>query len=388
MTIKKNTKKKPKKRKPFPPFSESVWRSRILDTDPLADEEVPVKKRIRYENELDTDPWAEMITKIEHKPVQAKTRPKAPDKSPYLEKLLKKEGIKDFAKDIRLMTRKELLQYFSFKTKGGKINVTLLLKNLIWQTYTWIKQGKLPAIDGNIRSFWYRSVKLIFSRLGFKLTGTRYTEAVYDTFVEMVTKLRLFHYADFGFVDERGHARVTGKNNGNLILFVEKDGLFGLVRKLALKYDATGIALGGFPSYLTTEFFVNDLVNLGIRDNIRLFSMVDYDPSGYWIEREFTQQLKDFGLEVVSVSSLVNPDELSSELVEVCKYKLKQEAKTSNWLKITGGISGEAFGLEADALEYSRLKGTYEKAVEPYLKPVTKEMLGKRCSVCGALISP
>jgi len=135
--------------------------------------------------------------------------------------ILKQEGIKDFAKDIRQMSRKELLEHFSFK-KGTKVNVTFLLRNLIWQTYTFIKQGKMSLIDGNIRSFWYQSVKLVLSRLGFKLTGTKYTDLVYDTFVEMVTKFRLFKYADFGFIDERKHARVIGKANGHLILFVEK----------------------------------------------------------------------------------------------------------------------------------------------------------------------
>jgi hypothetical protein len=67
VAIKKNTKKKKtKKRKPLPPFSESVWRSKILDTDPMADERVSVKRRVKYENELDfdpTDPIAEIISK-------------------------------------------------------------------------------------------------------------------------------------------------------------------------------------------------------------------------------------------------------------------------------------------------------------------------------------
>ncbi len=301
------------------------------------------------------------------------------------QEMASKEGIKDLEKDIREMDRKELMKNFCFKNRH-KVNVKVLIKNIIWQTYTFIKQGKIGPMDGNIRSFWYRSIKPVLSKLGFKLSGSKYTEKVYDNFVEMVTKQKLFRYADFGFIDERGHARVIGKTNGNLILFVEKEGLFGLVKKMALEHDATCIALGGFPSYLTTEFLVGNLGQLGLlKEPLRLFSIVDYDPSGYWIEREFTEQLKDFGAKVAGVCSLVNPKELPNDLLETCKYKLKKGSKTDNWLKATGGIAKEAFGLEADAFGYQRIQDAYEKAVLPYLKAVSKNVV-RQCPLCGAEI--
>lgn len=282
--------------------------------------------------------------------------------------ILEKEGIKDFDKDIRTMSRKELFEHFAFK-KSRRLNVTSLIKNITWQVYTWIQKGKLPPVDGNIRSFWYVNVKPVLARLGLKVSGKKYTEKVYDTLVEMVTVLKLFRYADLGFLDERSHARVVGRANGNLILFVEKDGLFGLVKRLALQYDTIGIALGGFPSYLTTEFLLNDMGKVGLlKRPLRLFSIVDYDPSGYWIETEFARQLKDFGVKVASVHTLVVPKDLPSELVETCKYKLKKGARTENWLGVTGGIGGEAFGLEADALGAKRIQEAFEKAVRPYLK--------------------
>lgn len=290
--------------------------------------------------------------------------------------VLKREGIREFEKDIRTMNRRELFEHFAFK-KSRRLNVTNLVKNIAWQTYTWIQKGKLPPIDGNIRSFWYVSVKPVLSRLGLKVSGKKYTEKVYDTLVEMTTVLKLFRYADLGFLDERGHARVVGGTNGSLILFVEKDGLFGLVKRLALQYDTTGIALGGFPSYLTTEFLLNDMGKMGLlKRPVRLFSIVDYDPSGYWIETEFARQFKDFGVEVASVHTLVVPKDLPGELVEVCKYKLKKGARTKNWLEVTGGIGGEAFGLEADALGAKRIQEAFERAVRPYLKALPLDVAG------------
>lgn len=276
--------------------------------------------------------------------------------------ILQKEGIREFAQDIRIMSRKQLIEHFSYK-KNNKVNVTLLIKNLIWQAYTWIQQGKIQPIDGNIRSFWYRHVKSVLSRLELKTSGNRFTDDVYGCFVKL-RLLGLFRYVDFGFLDERGHARVIGNKHGNLILFAEKDGLYGIIKKLALQYDITGISLNGFPSYLTTEFLLRDMQRFGLLDKpLRLFSVVDYDPSGYWIEREFAAQFRDLGTEVSSVTTLVNPRELPQELVELCKYKLKKDTQTQNWLIATGGIGSEAFGLEADAVGAGRIGEAVERIV-------------------------
>jgi hypothetical protein len=284
-----------------------------------------------------------------------------------LESILKKEGIRSFDKDIRQMPRQELRHHFCFKTTG-KVNVTVLIKNLIWQTYTWISQGQIEPIEGNIRSFWYMSVKPVLSRLGLSVSGDRYTERVYDNFIRLITVCRLFRYADLGFIDERLYQRHIGQTHGNLILFVEKDGLFPIVREIAEKYSVTAISLGGFPSYLTTEYLLRNMAEAGLlRDPVHLFGLTDYDPSGYWIEHEFAQQLREYGVELGKVHSVMDPKTLPEELVEIAKYKLTKSAKTDNWVTVTGGIAGEAYGLEADALGGKRIREAYEKAIQPYI---------------------
>ncbi|MCK4517240.1 hypothetical protein KAT92_00555, partial [Candidatus Babeliales bacterium] len=276
----------------------------------------------------------------------------------------------------RTMTPREIRKHFSFKS-SKRLNVTNLIKNLIWQSYTWIKQGKTEPLEGNIRSFWYVSVKPVLSRLGLNISGRRYTEKVYDAFVEMVTVHRLFRYADFGFLDERIYHRTIGRQNGNLILFIEKDGLFSIARRIAMQNQVTAISLGGYPSYLTSEYLVRNMAQAGLlRQPIHLFGVVDYDPGGYWIEREFIQQIQDYGVEVKTSHTLVSPDSLPKKLLEIAKYKLKKEPKTHNWLEATGGISGEPYGLEADALGGKRIRRIYEDAIGPYLnKPMPFESL-------------
>lgn len=288
-----------------------------------------------------------------------------------VEKILEKEGIRDFKKDIRTMSKKELRKYFCFKTRR-KINPTKLIKNLIWQGYTWIRDDKMEPIEGNLRSFWYQNVKSALSRVVGDVGGRRYMAKVYNCFVEMITVHNLFRYADFGFDDDGEGARIIGKLNGNLILFVEKKGLKGIVRRIAKASDATGVASDGFPSYLATEYLVREMASLGLLFKpVHLFFILDYDPAGYWIGQEFVEQLESYKVKIASVHDLIVPTKLSKEKLEDYKYKLKSDARTKNWLESTGGIYGEAYGLEADIFGGSGIRKLCKEAMKPYLGKVS-----------------
>jgi hypothetical protein len=218
--------------------------------------------------------------------------------------------------------------------------------------------------------------KPVLSRLGLPVEGRRATELVYDAFVELVTRHRLFHYRDFGFLDEGAHARVVGRTNGTLLLFAEKAGRFGLVQEIAQEFDATGLALGGYPSSLATEYLLSALQQQGLLlaagasadPALHLFSVVDYDPSGYWIEREFADQLRTFGVTAVTLHSLVRPARLPVEQVRLGRYTLPKGSKTTNWLRTTGGIDGEPYGLEADAFSTELIRAAFLAEAAPYLR--------------------
>ena len=75
-----------------------------------------------------------------------------------------------------------------------------------------------------------------------------------------------------------------------------------------------------------------------------------YDPAGYWIEQEFAAQLRTYGVEVGAAHSIIKPDLLPAELLDIYKYRLRMSARTKNWMETTGGINGESYGLEADSL--------------------------------------
>jgi hypothetical protein len=289
--------------------------------------------------------------------------------------ILAAEGIADYAEDLRQLSAAELLRLFAFAS-SGKVNVTRVIKNLAWQAYTAIRDGTRPPVAGNLRSFWYTDVKPVLSRLGVPVEGRRATELVYDTFVELVTRHRLFRYRDFGFLDEGAHARVVGRTNGTLLLFAEKAGRFGLVQEIAQACDAIGLALGGYPSSLATEYLLHALQQQGVLPEagasadpaLHLFSVVDYDPSGYWIEREFADQLQAFGVTTVTLHSLVRPTRLTAEQVRLGRYTFPKGSKTTNWLRATAGIDGKAYGLEADAFPTELIRATFLAEAAPYLQ--------------------
>jgi len=96
--------------------------------------------------------------------------------------------------------------------------------------------------------------------------------------------------------------------------------------------------------------------------------VVDYDPSGYWIAREFAAQLHAFGVEEVTLHPLIRPERLTTAQVALGRYTLPTGSKTTNWVRETGGIDGEPYGLEADAFPPDVIRAAFVAAATPYLR--------------------
>jgi hypothetical protein len=312
---------------------------------------------------------------------------------PYnrVEKILKHERIKNYDKDLRFMSKKELLKEFGAYS-SGKIIKPVYVKNVIWQLYTWIKQGKSYPVEGNIRTLWYSHIKPVFSRLGILDQGD--DTIINSVLVELTYKYNLFKYADLGIADENRHNWKIGDKNPHIIVFAEKAGHLNSLEKINEQGGVSFIALGGQPSHLTTEYFTTALFKklesssfilpekgIDLYDNpiFYLYSIVDWDPSGYFIKKTFLKQLKAKGLENIKTVDLICPENFKPEELDFIKYKLKSTAreriKNQNWIKTTGGVKGKSYGIEADALpRYKLRKLFFEKAAE-HFKEVTSSAL-------------
>ena len=283
------------------------------------------------------------------------------------------KGVREYEEEIRFMDAEWLREQFGFAS-SSRLNVAKLIRNLIWQAYTRIRDGKRETIDSNIRGFWYTDIKPVLSRLGKETQGTRYSERMYDYLLEMVTEHRLFNYADFGFVDETEGMKYIGKTNVHVVLFVEKDGLYPIVRRLAQKYGCVGVSTGGYPSILSAEYLIRGIAQYThLRHHFDILSIVDYDPNGWEIETEFMEQLQVFDMKDLSLHQIVHPKHLSEEDIELSKYQLKAEKKTERWIEATGGLNGEAYGIEANAFTAKLMEDIFVGHVGGRLSEVEEE---------------
>ena len=117
-----------------------------------------------------------------------------------IEEVLKKEGIRHFDEEISKMSRERLRELFGARTTG-RINLSLLIKNLIWQAHEGLQAGTVLPFKGNIRSFWYSPVKPVLSRADALKAKSDPYGVMIDMFTRLVMTRRLLRYRAFGFTD-------------------------------------------------------------------------------------------------------------------------------------------------------------------------------------------
>jgi hypothetical protein len=66
---------------------------------------------------------------------------------------------------------------------------------------------------------------------------------------------------------------------------------------------------------------------------------------------------------VVRTVPLVTADRLDPARITHVKYRLKDSAKTRNWLASASGIDGEPYGIEADVFRRQELLVAFEEAM-------------------------
>lgn len=291
---------------------------------------------------------------------------------PYnkLVEILKKENIKNYEKDIRLWNKKDLVKEFS--NSSGVFNVTLLFKNIIWQSYKKILLGELNISEGNIRSYWYSHLKSVLSKVG--VLDDNYYNTEIEVFIELIDKYKIFKYSDFNFIDEREHLTNIGDNNSHIILFAEKSGMIKTLENLNYEYGINTVCLSGQASHLSTEYFIEKLKNVCDIENtvFKVFSFTDYDPAGYSIKTSFVNLLKMHKLKIDEYD-LMQLKYFSKKEINNFKYSLSQNTQAQKtivkrWIQNTGGIENEAFGLELDSMPRDRFKEIFLKESKPYMK--------------------
>jgi hypothetical protein len=127
------------------------------------------------------------------------------------------------------------------------------------------------------------------------------------------------------------------------------------------------LALGGYPSALTSEYTTRDVgAALKDRSPVRLIGIVDYDPAGDLIAHSFQDQLEATGFPKTTLTTVIHPRHYTDEEIETFKFPLPKTERTklSKWLDQTGGINGKAYGLEAESMPLDKLKSLIQGLIE------------------------
>ena len=265
--------------------------------------------------------------------------------------ILKKLGIKHYDKNILKMAKPELLKNFGKSAKT--LNKSLFIKNVIWQTFEKLQAGETPFDIGNLRSFWYY-IKDTMHKAG-AAKGDPYL-IVSEMFMLMV-KAGLFKYSDFGFDDDDKGNRWHARRHPQIILFAEKTAYNDLMQEVNRDFDITTICTGGQSSYLSIEYFVDELRRRGVDLAARfyIFSIVDIDPAGDIIATRFVENLQDNGIKNIAVfpgefykhfrrKDIVIPANMTKEQrkkVYILPLKVRKSGLAARWAAKTGGVNGK-----------------------------------------------
>lgn len=283
------------------------------------------------------------------------------------EEELAEAGIRSFDKDLRRMSRDELLEHFG--SASGRLVLTRLFRNLGWQIYERVRDQKDPPVDGNLRSSWYRYAKPILARIP---DDDDLVKDPYDTLgrmlAELVLERKLFRYADLGIVDENWENRRIGTTRPEVVVFTEKTGWVRWLRQAHTRWGVTTLALGGAPSAITSTYTVEHLLQV-LPDpppRVRLIGVVDYDPSGRAIAEAFQRQLAQAGLPDTDLATVIHPRHYAADELELFAFELPRRQKTLNarWLEVTGGVGGREVGLEAESLPSVKVTELVGRLVE------------------------
>lgn len=282
------------------------------------------------------------------------------------QKILKKEKIYNFETDIRLLSRKEIAKHLA--THKGRIPMSRLMKNIIWNAHQQIQKKEAEVISGNIRTFWYLWVKPVLNHIqDDDKSKTNHYDTMLKQFTHLILDLKLLQYKDFDFTDENWQNRWIGTLRPEVLVFSEKTGWVRFLREVHKKLGVSTLALGGFPSALTSEYTATHVAESlkEKKKKIKLIGIVDYDFSGDLIATAFQKQLTETGLNISSLETVIHPKAYDRREIEIFKFKLpkNQKTKLKRWMEKTSGIDGEPYGLESESLKKEKVWKAIENIV-------------------------
>lgn len=287
---------------------------------------------------------------------------------------------------------------------GGLMD-SQVMRSLLMVEVEAIRNGAEREIR-TMRRLWYSLVKPALSRAGILDNVTRGGNPVpwdglLSRYLAELVREGETSYEELLIVDGSRHrqpavdvtrhpvksVQLVGAHYPWLILFTEKDTIWGEVADVASLYGVSAISGGGQPSFACTSNMVEAIIGHESYpmdgQPLALLSLTDYDPSGYIIANAQFVQLQEMAAQYCEVYherlGLI-PEHLTPEERQENAY-IPSRKGFAKWYRETGGVDGEPLGLELDALPLSRLRGMFARGIEEYVN-----LDKRRADLRGALL--
>ncbi len=178
----------------------------------------------------------------------------------------------------------------------------------------------------------------------------------------------------FGFEDPGEAIYHIGRRKAGRLLFTEKLGLRKLAERMGQRHGISWFVSHGEPSLMALAFMAKKLkqrVKL-----VKVGAVTDYDPFGYSIASSAGEKLAGeplFGagrVELVRLTGsqamlrrLFTPADLQRAKRDLKRYHRFKQKQIAEWMAVTGGVDGEAFGVHIDLADMARM----EKLIEEWI---------------------
>ena len=241
--------------------------------------------------------------------------------------------------------------------------------------------------ERTMRGLWYALVKPALSRAGLLHKQTKGGQPVawdakLSRYLAELVREGLTTYAELAIIDGSrqrqtataitrtvASARLVGPHYPWLILFTEKDTIWGHVERVASLYGVSAISGGGQPSNACTENTIREILRAPTYQEghpLALLSLTDYDPAGYSIAEAQYAQIQEAACgecEVYHERLGLEPRQLTAAERAANAYEPKDTGLEA-WYRRTGGVNGEPLGLELDALELASIRRMFADGIE------------------------
>lgn len=173
----------------------------------------------------------------------------------------------------------------------------------------------------------------------------RVQAALTDRLDDFVGQDALFTFREFGFRDPEPEKRRLGTVRPQVLLVAEKTSVEVDARLVAEMFGVSVLILGGFPTWIETEFLSEVL-----RGPVRIVSFCDFDPYGWHMPAVLRRMLARYGVLATLLGRLVTPDRFTPEELEILPIPLRPGTLVDEWVRESGGVGGRALALFADYL--------------------------------------